>query len=64
MQPTKKADIYGGVTTAAARGEPAAGVAGVVVAELCAAPSPTAAAALAPAGAVIISSMLNRGFFG
>jgi hypothetical protein len=35
MQATKKADIYRGVTPAAARGEPAAGVAGVVVAERC-----------------------------
>ncbi len=60
MQATKKADIYGGATPAAGRGEPAA-VASVVVAELCTAPSSAAAAALAAAGAVI--SMLNFSLF-
>jgi hypothetical protein len=34
MQATKKADIYRGVTPAAAWGEPAVGVAGMVVVEL------------------------------
>ncbi len=60
----KKADIYGGVTPAAARGGPAAGVAGVVVAELCAASSPAAAAASAAGGAAISRSMLYFIFFG
>ncbi len=54
MQATEKADIYRGVTPAAwGDSEPAAGVACVVVAGLCAAPSSAAAVALAAAGVAI-----------